>query len=303
MYPQQQGGYPQQPGFTGYQQPGYGGYPPQGGYPPAGGYPQQGGYSSGPSVNLNMGPQQGGYGGGGGGGMGWTEPAPLFAEKAIRSAFVSKVYSILSVQLVFTTIMIGAFVLNNETKVYFKHSQGWMFAGFGIFFVAYLVLACVESARRSAPCNFIMLSILTLGYSLFAAVISCRYDTKIVFMAAVATAVSCLLIAAFARSTSFDMTNCGTTLCFLGLAHMIIGTIMVLILVPLGFAKLASLLLAVSGALLASLYLMFDLQLIIGGRKCEISPEEYILGAIMLYTDIMQIFIYLLEIFARINDD
>lgn len=307
MYPQQQqGGYPQQPGFgmPGYQQPGYGGYPPQqpGGYPQAG-YPQQG-YPTGPSVNINMGPQAGFGGGGGGGAMGgWPEPAGLFGEKQIRAAFVSKVYSILTVQLVFTSLLIGAFVLNNDTKHYFKHAQGWMFVGFAVFFVTYLILVCVESARRSTPCNFILLSILTLGYGLVAAITSCRYDTKIVLFAFAATAISCFLIAAFARSTTFDMTNCGTTLCLLGLAHMVIGIIMVLVLVPMGYANVASLILSIGGALLASLYLIFDLQLIMGGRKCELSPEEYILGAIMLYTDIIQIFIYLLEIFNRMSDD
>lgn len=258
----------------------------------------------GPSVNLNMGPQAGGYGGGGmgGGGSGWAEPAGLFGEKAIRQAFVSKVYSILTVQLVFTSILIGAFVLNPDVKLHFARSQGWMFLGFAIFIVTYLILVCVESARRSTPLNFILLSILTLGYGLVAAITSCRYDTKIVMFAFIATGISCFLIAAFARSTKFDMTNCGTTLCLLGLAHMLIGTIMVLILVPLGYANVASLVLSIGGALLASLYLIFDLQLIMGGRKCELSPEEYILGAIMLYTDIIQIFIYLLEIFNRMDD-
>lgn len=298
MYQQQQGY--QQPAY-GYPQSGY----PQSGYPQSG-YPQQPGFAypppppaSGPQVNLNMGPQSsfGGFGGGMPAGEG------LFAEKAIRQAFVSKVYSILTVQLIFTSALIGMFVLNNETKLYFAKAQGWMFLGFAIFFVTYLILACVESARRSAPLNFILLSLLTIGYGLVAAVTSCRYNTVTVMAAFLATGVSCLLIAAFAKSTSFDMTNCGTTLCLLGLAHMVIAMILMLILVPLGYAKAASLILAIGGALLSSLYLVFDLQLIMGGRKCEISPEEYILAAVMLYTDIVQIFIYMLEIFSRLSDD
>lgn len=295
MYPQQQG-YPQQPG-----------YPPQGGYgypqQPGMGYPQPGFQQPmGPSVNLNMGPQAGGYGGGGGS-AGWPEPTGLFGEKAIRQAFVSKVYSILTVQLVFTSILIGAFVLNADVKLHFARSQGWMFLGFGLFIVSYLILVCVESARRSTPLNFIMLSILTLGYGLVAAITSCRYDTKIVMFAFIATGVSCFLIAALARSASFDMTNCGTTLCLLGLAHMLIGLVMVgLVAAGVIHASIGSLILSIGGALLASLYLLYDLQLIMGGRKCELSPEEYILGAIMLYTDIIQIFIYLLEIINRADD-
>lgn len=232
-----------------------------------------------------------------------SQPTGLFAEKAIRQAFISKVYSILTIQLLFTSVLIGIFVLNNDTKVYFAHSQGWMFLGFAVFFVVYLVLVCVESARRSSPLNLILLFVLTLGYGLVAAITSCRYDTRIVLFAFVATGVSSFLIAAFAKSTSIDITNCGTTLCLIGLAHMLIGTVMVLVLVPLGYANTASLLLSISGALLASLYLLFDLQLIMGGRKCELSPEEYILACVMLYTDIIQIFIYLLEIFSRLSDD
>lgn len=298
MYPQQQG-YPQQPPFAPGYPPQAGGYPNQtGAYPNQAGYPGQ--YPSYPdqpaAVNLNLGP-------GPDRGASWNEPAGLFVEKAIRQAFVSKVYSILTVQLVFTSILIGLFVLNPDTKLYFAKNQAWQFAGFGIFFVSYLILVCVESARRSTPCNFILLTVLTLGYALVAAVTSCRYDTKVVLFAFAATGISCFLIAAFARTTSFDMTNCGTTLCLIGLAHMLIGTVMVLILVPMGYANVASLIISIAGALLASLYLVFDLQLIMGGRKCELSPEEYILGAIMLYTDIIQIFIYLLEIFSRLSSD
>lgn len=307
MYQQGQG-YPQQPGYGG-----YGGYPgAAGGYPQgggAGGYPpppqsgyQQAPFGANPQVNLNFGPQAGG-GTGIGGDMFGAEPVGLFAEKAIRQAFISKVYSMLTLQLIFTSILIGMFVLNNDTKRYFAHSQGWMFLGFAIFFVAYLILVCVESARRSSPTNLILLFVLTFGYGLVAAITSCRYDTKIVFFAFIATGVSSFLIAAFAKSTKIDITNCGTTLCLIGLAHMVIGMIMVMILVPLGYAKIASLLISISGALLASLYLLFDLQLIMGGRKCELSPEEYILACVMLYTDIIQIFIYLLEIFSRLSDD
>lgn len=299
MYPQGQG-YPQQPGFNYGQPTGYpqGGYPQQGGgYPPQGGYPQYGG-GGGQSVNLNMGPAPEGGGFGGGGGFG-AEPSGLFAEKAIRQAFVSKVFSMLTLQLAFTSVLIGLFVLNSDTKAYFAHSQGWMFLGFAIFFVTYLILVCVESARRSSPMNLILLFVLTFGYALVAAVVSCRYKEQIVLLAFLATGISCFLIALFAKSTSFDMTNCGTTLCLLGLVHMVIAMVAVFFF-P---AKIGALLISITGALLACLYLVFDLQLIMGGRKCELSPEEYILACVMLYTDVIQIFLYLLEIFSRLSDD
>lgn len=295
MYPQQQQqqAYPYNPNYA-----------PQGGFPPTGGFYQQN-QTGQPSININVGPPTSPNAGDGGdrGGSGWTEPSGLFAEKAIRQAFVSKVYSILTVQLLFTSFLIGFFILHEPTKKFFAASQMFLFLGFGIFIVAYIILVCAESARRSTPINFILLSIATLGYGLVAAITSCRYETTTVMSAFIATGISCFLIALFAKTTKFDITNCGTTLCLIGLAQLVVGLVLVAILVPAGKAPLASIIISIGGAFVASLYLIFDIQLIMGGRKCELSPEEYILGAIMLYTDIIGIFMYLLEIFNQLSKD
>ncbi len=50
--------------------------------------------------------------------------------------------------------------------------------------------------------------------------------------------------------------------------------------------------------LIFSFYLIFDTQLIMGGKRYEIEIDDYILGAIILYTDIITIFLYLLRIFG-----
>ncbi|RCN40110.1 hypothetical protein ANCCAN_13955 [Ancylostoma caninum] len=56
---------------------------------------------------------------------------------------------------------------------------------------------------------------------------------------------------------------------------------------------------AVLGALLSMLYLAIDIQLIMGGRRFELSPEEHIFGAMQIFLDILNIFLYLLRIFGR----
>ena len=53
-------------------------------------------------------------------------------------------------------------------------------------------------------------------------------------------------------------------------------------------------LLCALGVLLFGLYLIFDTQLILGKGRYSLSIDDYILGALVLYVDIIMIFIYLL---------
>lgn len=50
-----------------------------------------------------------------------------------------------------------------------------------------------------------------------------------------------------------------------------------------------------------SQYLVYDTQMVVGGRKHQISPEEHIFGALTLYLDIVYIFISLLDVFGSKN--
>lgn len=43
-------------------------------------------------------------------------------------------------------------------------------------------------------------------------------------------------------------------------------------------------------------FLAYHTQLLIGNRKHSISPEEYVFAALSLYVDIIQIFLFLLQI-------
>lgn len=61
------------------------------------------------------------------------------------------------------------------------------------------------------------------------------------------------------------------------------------------------LLLAVGIGALYSFYLIVDTQLVMGGRNQEMSLDNYVLGAAMLYIDIIQIFLSLLRILGKRN--
>ena len=50
------------------------------------------------------------------------------------------------------------------------------------------------------------------------------------------------------------------------------------------------------GTLIFGIYLIFDTQLIVGEGRYKLGIDDYILGAMILYVDIIMIFIYLLQL-------
>ena len=58
------------------------------------------------------------------------------------------------------------------------------------------------------------------------------------------------------------------------------------------------------GVILFSFYLIFDTQLILGGegKYASIGNDDYILAAMILYLDIINIFIYILQLLTTSKD-
>ena len=54
------------------------------------------------------------------------------------------------------------------------------------------------------------------------------------------------------------------------------------------------------GAIIFSVYIVYDTQLMIGGKhKYFLSPEEYIFASLNLYLDIINLFMYILSIIGN----
>ena len=53
------------------------------------------------------------------------------------------------------------------------------------------------------------------------------------------------------------------------------------------------------GVIIGGLFLLIDTQLIVGGRRHELSIDDYVVGALILYLDIIYIFLELLKLFGN----
>lgn len=52
-----------------------------------------------------------------------------------------------------------------------------------------------------------------------------------------------------------------------------------------------------------SAYIAIDTQLILGGKNKELSLDDYVLGSVILYTDIIALFMKILQLLGKKKDD
>lgn len=117
-------------------------------------------------------------------------------------------------------------------------------------------------------------------------------------MAVGITAVVCFSLTIFAFQTKWDFTVMGGVLFVAVIILMLLGIIAIFF--P---GKTMKMVYASLGALVFCVYLIYDTQLMMGGKhRYSISPEEYIFAALSLYLDIVNIFMYILTIIGALRD-
>ncbi|XP_013794861.1 protein lifeguard 1-like [Limulus polyphemus] len=218
--------------------------------------------------------------------VGWN-----FSEKSIRKAFVRKVYAILMTQLAFTVGIVALFVFEKNVKMFVQKNYYIAIGAYITFPIVYIVLVCCKSVRRKWPVNFIFLIIFTCALSYLVGTISSLYDTQIVLIALGICTSCCLAITIFSFHTKFDFTTCGGVLFILCWVLFMFG-----ILAIFTYNNILKTVYAALGALLFMAFLAYDTQVVIGGKKYEISPEEHIFAALQLYLDVVYIFLFILSI-------
>lgn len=214
-----------------------------------------------------------------------------FSEETIRKAFVRKVYLILTVQLAITMAFISLFMYHEPAKMFVAQNPSIGIIAFVTMFVVLIIMACCGEIRRKTPHNFIFLALFTAAQGLMLGIIATQYQSNKVLMAVGVTCVICVGLTLFSFQTKWDFTMMGGFL-FVGLLVVFVFGIIVAFF-P---GSAADLVYSVCGALLFSLYLIYDTQMMMGGKhKYSISPEEYIFAALNLYLDIINIFLFILR--------
>jgi hypothetical protein len=192
-------------------------------------------------------------------------------------------------------IIVGVFTLQ-DVKLYARDHMEMFWIALVISLVALISLACCPDVRRKTPHNFIFLGMFTLAEGFLLGCVTATYDANEVLMAVGVTAAVVLALTIFAFQTKIDFTAMGGAL----MAILVVFILFGLIAAFFPQSRTLNLVYAAIGAIIFSLYIVYDTQIMVGGKhKYSLSPEEYVFGALNLYLDIINLFMYILSIIGN----
>jgi FtsH-binding integral membrane protein len=217
---------------------------------------------------------------------------------SIRLGFIRKVYGILSLQLLLSTFMC---LLSMYSQSFFKFQMenAWLI----IFsFLVTLILPCLglcfTDMFRKVPSNYIFLFTFTFFESYIVSCICGMTSPRLVFMAAAMTFGMVLGLTVYASTTKRDLTLQGGFIFILGFSVLLLAIFAMFTTNPFVHILISSLWVFVFG-----LYLVYDTQLILGNGELKLTVDDYIWASFMLYLDIINLFLNLLQILKIISND
>ncbi|KAJ7411446.1 Protein lifeguard 4 [Pitangus sulphuratus] len=187
----------------------------------------------------------------------------------IRMAFLRKVYSILSIQVLLTTVTSAIFLYSAGVQAFVHERPALLLiSGFG----SLAVIVALTLYRHQHPVNLYLLFGFTLLEALTVAITVSFYDVSIVLQAFILTTAVFLGLTAYTLQSKRDFSKFGA-------------------------GETIELVFAAAGALLFCGFIIYDTHLLMH----KLSPEEYILAAINLYLDIINLFLHLLRLLETFN--
>jgi len=216
-------------------------------------------------------------------------------ENELRWGFIRKVYGILSLQVVLTTLVAGMVVVTPAITEFFVRSP-W-----SLIFIAFLplILMCpLYYYHQQHPVNLILLGLFTVAISLTVGLSCALTNGLIVLEALILTAAVVVSLTAY----TYWAAKQGHDFSFLG--PILFASIMVLFLFgiiqaffPLG--PFSQMIYGGLSAIIFSGYIVYDTDNLIK----RYSYDEYIWASVALYLDVVNLFMALLQILRSLQSN
>ncbi|XP_025258416.1 protein lifeguard 4 isoform X1 [Theropithecus gelada] len=211
------------------------------------------------------------------------------AEHRSFLTFLRKVYSILSLQVLLTTVTSTVFLYFESIRTFVHESPAlillFALGSLGLIFALTL-------NRHKYPLNLYLLFGFTLLEALTVAVVVTFYDVYIILQAFILTTTVFFGLTVYTLQSKRDFSKFGAGLFALLWILCLSGFLKLFF-----YSETMELVLAAAGALLFCGFIIYDTHSLMH----KLSPEEYVLAAISLYLDIINLFLHLLRFLEAVN--
>ena len=232
------------------------------------------------------------------GGAGVDDPelglfANGFQEQSVRQGFMKKVFGIVAFQLLLSSVVAIGMSAIAPLKAYVGSRQGaWtMWTGLALTLILVFTLSCNPDLARRHPHGLLLLSAFTAAEGWVIGTVTMFADTNIVLSAALITVVVVSALALFAFQTKYDFTT---------KSGLIFTVLLGLILFGVGAVffrnRVVTIAWSAAGAVVFCAILVVDIQLLMSGKRYRIGEDDYILAALAIYLDVVNIFLHILRL-------
>lgn len=217
-------------------------------------------------------------------------------NEKVRIGFIRKVYGILLVQLTFTFLLTLISVLSPSFSQFQLNSPGFFWLAIIGSIVFTILICCFRKLARTVPTNYLLLFGFTFCEAYLVSFVCGMTDPKLVLMAAAMTCAIVLSLTIYAWTTKTDFTIMGSMMFVISCVMLLFGIFMLFT-----QNKTLNIIYSCLGVLAFSIYLVYDTQLIVGNHQNKLEIDDYILGSIMLYLDIINLFLHILNLLKQLN--
>ena len=171
------------------------------------------------------------------------------------------------------------------------HNTYLIWAVLGVQIACMIPLLCLRNFARKVPANYILLFIFTAAEAYLVGFVCIAYDPTTVMIAAVMTLAITVALTAYACLTKTDFTIARGAM-VTALFCLILLSFMSVFMQDRWWEVCIS----AFGVFIYGMFIIIDTQMIADGKKHSIDLEDYIIGALMLYIDIIGMFLELLRL-------
>ena len=225
-----------------------------------------------------------------------------FKDKRLRKKFVRKTLFTFSLSL-FTTLGFCIGFKNIPTIDTFVKSEvgeALYILSVSTTFLTMFVCLCCEDLLRKTPSKYIIYSLFVLAVSYSLGISSLYIKDDVLYISIIITTGTTISLILYSFIATTDFTEYYTylvaifmCLIFIGIVNIFFNNTIIQVIISGG------------GVLVFACFIVFDMQMILGQKhiKYKYSIDDFILAAMSLYLDVINMFLYIIQFLTLTSSD